>query len=58
MNGYLCTWRGKRIEVRADTIYAAQLKAAGIFKAKKSYEVHTTLVELGGVLVPVGFASQ
>ena len=55
MNGYLCFWRGKKIEVHADTSYAAQLKAAAIFKAKKSYEVHTTLVELRGVPVPVGF---
>lgn len=47
-NGYVCFYRGKRIELYADTMYAAQLKAAAIFKAKKSWEVNTVLAELGG----------
>ncbi len=45
MNGYICFWRGKRIEVRAESSYAAQLKAAALFKARKAYEVSVTLAE-------------
>lgn len=48
MNGYICFYKGKRIEVYADTTYEAQLKAAKVFKAKKSYEVSVTLAEVDG----------
>ena len=48
MNGYVCFFKGKRIEVYADTSYQAQQKAAAIFKAKKAYEVSVTLAELNG----------
>lgn len=48
MQGYICFYRGKRLEVYADTIYEAQLKAAKEFKAKKEWEVHTVLAEKGG----------
>ncbi len=45
MNGYKAFWRGKSIEVYADTSFAAQKKAAEQFKAKKSYEVSVVLCE-------------
>lgn len=51
MNGYICFWRDKQIEVHADSSYAAQLKAAAILKAKKSYEITVVLAEKGGALV-------
>lgn len=48
MNGYKCFYKGKTIEVNADTSYEAQQKAAVIFKAKKAYEVTVMLCELRG----------
>lgn len=48
MNGYKCFYKGKTIEVYADTTYQAQQKAAALFKAKKSYEVTVMLCELRG----------
>jgi hypothetical protein len=48
MNGYFAFYKGKQIEVYADTSYAAQLKAAAIFRAKKSYEVTVMLAEKDG----------
>lgn len=48
MNGYIAFYRGKRIEVRANTSYEAQQKAAAILKAKKSYEVSVMLAEADG----------
>jgi len=48
MNGYKCFYKGKTVEVYADTSYSAQLKAATIFKAKKSYEVTVVLCEKKG----------
>jgi hypothetical protein len=47
-NGYVAFYKGKRIEVYADTMYEAQLKAAKIFNAKKSYDVNVVLAEVGG----------
>jgi len=47
-NGYVAFYKGKRIEVYADTMYQAQKKAAEIFKAKKSYEVNVALAEVDG----------
>lgn len=51
MNGYIALYRGKKIEVYADTLFEAQCKAAAIFKAKKSYEVSVYLCEQGGQTV-------
>jgi len=51
MNGYVCFYKGKRIEVYADTSYEAQQKAATQLKAKKSYEVTVVLAEKAGVEV-------
>lgn len=45
MNGYKCFYRGKNIEVYAETSYKAQQEAAKVFKAKKSYEVTVVLCE-------------
>lgn len=45
MNGYKAFWRGKTCEVYALTSYEAQLAAAKIFKAKKSYEVSVVICE-------------
>lgn len=51
MNGYICFYKGKRIEVRANTSYAAQTEAAKIFKAKKAYEIQVVLAEKNGEIV-------
>jgi ABC-type thiamine transport system substrate-binding protein len=48
MNGYIAFYKGKQIEVYADTSYAAQKAAAEKFKAKKSYEVTVVLAEKDG----------
>ena len=48
MNGYICYYKGKEIEVYANTSYEAQQEAAKRFKAKKSYQVNVVLAELGG----------
>jgi hypothetical protein len=53
MNGYIAFWRGKRVEVHADSSYAAQLAAAKLFKngAGKNpshYDVDVVLAEKDG----------
>ena len=48
MYGYVCFYKGKRIEVYADSSYAAQQKAAAQLKAKKPYEVNVMLAEKDG----------
>lgn len=48
MNGYICFYRGRRCEVYADTSFAAQQKAAQVFKARKSWEVTVVLAERAG----------
>jgi hypothetical protein len=48
MNGYLCFYKDKKIEVYADTSFEAQKKAALIFKAKKNYMVNVVLCEKKG----------
>jgi hypothetical protein len=45
MNGYIAMYRGKKIEVHAETSYEAQQKAVAIFKAKKSFDVSVYLCE-------------
>jgi hypothetical protein len=47
-NGYVAFYKDKKIEVYADTKYEAQLKAAKLFNAKKSYDVDVVLAELDG----------
>lgn len=48
MNKYVAMFRGKKIEVEANTTYEAQLKAQVIFRARKSYEVTVLLAEKSG----------
>ena len=43
--GYVCSYKGKRVEVYAPTTLAAQTAAATHFRAKKAWEVSTTLCE-------------
>ena len=45
MNGYIALYKGRKLEVRADSSYQAQQKATAEFKAKKSYEVTVMLAE-------------
>lgn len=47
-NGYIAMYKGKKIEVYAETIYKAQQIAATIFKTKKSWDVIVVLCEKGG----------
>lgn len=47
-NKFLCRFRGKEVFVWANGAYQAQEEAAKYFKAKKSYEISTRLVEEGG----------
>lgn len=48
MNGYIAFYKGKKIEVYADSSYKAQQEAAKLFKAKKSYQVTVVLAEKAG----------
>lgn len=48
MNTYKAFYKGKQMDVEAQTSYAAQQKAAGLFKAKKSYDVTVVLVAKNG----------
>ena len=57
MNGYVCFYRGKRIEIYATTSYEAQMKAAAQFKARKSHEVSVMLAEKAGEPVQQNGAS-
>ena len=47
MNTYAAFYKGKRIEVEAETQYKAQTKAAEIFKAKKSWQVNVAVMKIG-----------
>lgn len=47
MNTYKAFYKGKSIEVKADTSYQAQQIAAKQFKAKKSYDVVVVLLAVG-----------
>lgn len=50
MNGYVCFYGSKRIEVRAETLYAAQQAAVKELNPPKSkkHMVHCALAEKGG----------
>lgn len=48
MNGYICFYKGKKIEILAESTYEAQKKAAVIFKAKKAFEISIMLAEKDG----------
>jgi hypothetical protein len=47
-NGYIAFYKGKKIEVYANSSYEAQQKAAAIFKAKKTYDVTVKLATKDG----------
>jgi len=48
VNGYIALYKGKKIEVFAETSLKAQQKAAKEFKAKKQYQVSVYLCEKDG----------
>jgi hypothetical protein len=48
MNGYIALYKGKRIEIHAETKLEAQTMAAAHFKAKKPYDVTVALAEKDG----------
>lgn len=48
MNGYKAFYKGREVEVEADTSFHAQQKAAVLLKAKKSYDVTVVLCEKDG----------
>ena len=48
MNGYIAFYKGKQLEVKANSSYEAQQKAAQMFRARKSYEVTVILAEKNG----------
>jgi len=52
MNTYIAFYRKNKIEVKAQTSYDAQRKAAKEFGAKKSYEVSIVLSEMSGRNIP------
>ena len=47
MNGYKAFYKGKSIDVRAESSYKAQQAAAKTFRAKKEYDVTVVLCEKG-----------
>lgn len=51
-NLYMAFYKGRNpIEVCAETSYAAQLRAAELFKARKSYDVRVVLAAQDGEVV-------
>ena len=48
MNGYKAFYKGKSIEVYANTSYEAQKKAAEVLKARKAYQVTVVICEKAG----------
>lgn len=50
MNGYVFFYNNKRVELQADTMYAAKLQAIAHFKPPKSKQhlVHGALAEKDG----------
>ena len=53
MNGYVCFYNGRKVEVRANTSYMAQGTAAAIFglKPKMQYKINVVLAERNGETV-------
>ena len=53
MNGYVCFYNRKRIEVRAETTYKAQLEAARVLGVpdKKRHQIAVVLAEKDGAEV-------
>lgn len=59
LNGYVCFYRDKRIEVYAESSYAAQIKAADQLKVKgmRRSSISVVLAEKAGVAVEFDPAS-
>jgi len=59
MNGYIFYFGNKQVEITADGMYAAKLKAIAHFKPAKSKQhmVHGVLCELAGAQVTHSTAS-
>ena len=53
MNGYLAFYNDKKIEIYAESLYAAKLKAVAAFKVKpkKAHMVSVVLCEKDGEVV-------
>ena len=45
MNTYVAFYRGQKVTIQAETSYAAQLTAAKIMRAKKSYDVAVVVAD-------------
>ena len=58
MNTYTALYKGKRIDVDADSSYQAQLIAAKEFKAKHSYDVTVMLLVLDSSKVVIHSTSS
>jgi hypothetical protein len=56
-NKYKAFYKGKSIEVKANSSYEAQQLAAKQFKAKKSYDVTVVLCEKAGEQITHSTAS-
>ena len=48
MNTYVCFYKGKKVEILAETQLKARDKAAAHFKAKKAWEVEAVLAAVEG----------
>lgn len=57
MNGYKAFYKGKELDIYANSSYEAQKLAAIQFKAKKAYEITIVLCELSGAQVTHNAAS-
>ena len=57
MNGYICFYKGKRIEVQAETALKARDKAVAQFKASRAYQVVVVLAEKDGQQVTHSIAA-
>jgi hypothetical protein len=51
MNTYHAFYKGKKIELVADSSYQAQRKASEIFKTYKAYDITIVLVAIEGKAV-------
>lgn len=48
MNGYIAFYKGKKLELHANSSREAQVKAAAHFKARKEWDVSVVLCEMPG----------
>lgn len=57
MNGYIAFYKGRKLEVYADSTFEAQQKAAKLFNAKKAHQVDVYLAEKDGRAVLIDTAA-